>query len=418
LKKKIVIINQYGKTPNEFGATKHYDMAAHFASKGDYNIELWVCGISHSTGQRTPELAGFLFQSSTQINNFKLTKINSIKYRNNSLLRQINHTIFDFITCIKILLSKNISIIILSVPPISNFNVWAMKFKNIKFIVDLEDLWPLFMVEMGMKNKIAQNYMDIFSKYTYRCSDAIAPVSLGMLEYVKLIVGINKKMWVAPLGVDFETYNRTVKDYNLIKTKEWIYDFKIMYVGAHGKANDLYSVLNTIKIINSEKKLFNNDQKLSFIFIGDGNEKKSLIKYAKNNKINNVFFEDPVPAYMVPSYLIHSDICLTNLKKIDSFKLVRPNKLFQYMALGKPIICGIWGEASSIIVNEAKSGIYVDFQNNICAAKEIIKLVQDDDKLKTYGINGINYIKNKGDRKNILEKYYINVKKIINGEIL
>ena len=416
MRKKIVIINQYGITPDQPGATKHYDMAEYFSSKQKFDIEFWMCGYNHQTGKNHKDLKGFKFQSISLINKIKVVRIKSSRYRRSSILRQINHTIFDMLTSLKILFSQNIAVVILSVPPISNFNVWAIKLRNIKLVTDVEDLWPLFLIEMGMKNKAAIAYMNFFSNYLYNKSDAIAPVSSGMLDYVKSCLKSSKRTWVAPLGVNLDEYSKTVKDVELVQDNVWFNDFKILYIGAHGRANNLYPVLDTIKEIRKTNLKAYNGKSISFIFIGDGDDKDNLIKYANDNSIDGVYFENSIPGNMVPKYLIHADVCLTNLKKIESFKLVRPNKLFQYMALGKPIICGIWGESEKIVVRDAKSGIYVDFEDKVKAAKDTIEFVNNEKLLLNCSYNGIKYIEKNGDRKVIFEEYYKNIIKLLNEE--
>lgn len=151
--KKIVIINHYGITPDKPGATRHYDMAVNFASKKEYKVEFWMCGYNHHSGKNDAELKGCRLQYKYIMDDVKLVKIKSSRYRNSSVMRQLNIMVFDFITCMKILFSRNIEYIILSVPPISILNVWATKIRRIKLITDVEDLWPLFLKDMGLNKK-------------------------------------------------------------------------------------------------------------------------------------------------------------------------------------------------------------------------------------------------------------------------
>lgn len=351
--KKIVIINHYGITPDKPGATRHYDMAVNFASKKEYKVEFWMCGYNHHSGKNDAELKGCRLQYKYIMDDVKLVKIKSSRYRNSSVMRQLNIMVFDFITCMKILFSRNIEYIILSVPPISILNVWATKIRRIKLITDVEDLWPLFLKDMGLNKKIVIKYMNACADYTYNHSNAIEAVSNGMINYVNSRLKNNDiKMWLSPLGVDLSLYSdKEVKKID-VSNKQWKNDIKIMYIGAHGRANGLKQVIDVASLVQNEV------DNISFIIIGDGDQKKNLIEYANEKQVHNVYFEDSIPSSLVPSYLNLADICLTNLLKIESFKLVRPNKLFQYMAAKKPIICGIWGESEDII-EESKSGIYI-----------------------------------------------------------
>ncbi|MFL1471077.1 glycosyltransferase family 4 protein [Paraclostridium bifermentans] len=409
---KIVTINHYGVTPDMPGPSKNYEMAKYFSDKYDCKSEFWICGFSHYIGKLDESLGKLKIQSKKTIDKFSIVKIRSTPYRKNAFLRQLNITVFDIVTAIKILFSKDIDCIIMTAPPVTILNILATKIKKIKLIADVEDLWPLFLEDMGMKNKLAINYMNFGSEYMYNSADAIAAVSSGMLEYVSSKVRSNSKtMWISPLGVNVNEYINRKKNYELVDNKMWKNDYKIMYLGVHGRANDLITVLKTINTLNEKLTQIKIDKKISFIFVGEGDQKSKCMEYANSLKLNNVYFEDAVPNSLVPEYLAHADICLTNLMKIESFKLVRPNKLFQYMALGKPIISGIWGEFSEII-EEVQSGIYVDFTDEHQASNQIIEMLNDKSKLDEMSLNGVKYILEHGDRKKIFDTFYKNIRNI------
>ncbi len=413
---KIIIINHYGITPDLPGATKHYDMAKYVSKKERHKVEFWMCGYNHHTGKNHYKLKGLRLQASDEESNLKIVRLKSSPYRKSAILRQLNITLFDLLTALKVLFSKNVEAIILSVPPVSIFNVLAIKFRKIKLVTDVEDLWPLFLVEMGLNNQFAINYMETCSNYTYKVSDGIAAVSDGMVNFVKdKVDSKNKEIWLSPLGVNTKNYFNKVKNKSLIEGKPWENDFIIMYVGAHGRANDLSSVLQTIQEFNKFQINTNDGREISFVFIGDGDQKQNLIELSKNLGLGNVYFENAIPSNLVPDYLIHADVCLTNLKKIDSFKLVRPNKIFQYMALSKPIVSGIWGESKTII-EKANSGVYVDFTNYVEAARRIMQLINNKEKLFQYGANGKKYIEKYGNRDIIFETLYTKLIKIIKRE--
>lgn len=408
-KDKIVIINHYGVTPDLPGATKHYEMAKYFSDKQEYDIELWMCGFNHYTSKNHPNLNGFKLQSVEENEGFKSVRIKSTPYRNNKVARQLNTMIFDFITFWKILFSKNIKAVIISIPPNDVLNVLATRMRGIKVAMDLEDIWPLFLEDMGLKNKFAIWYLDKSADYFYRVTDKVLAVSQGMVDFAKKKVNNPKNVHLIPLGVNLDDYTNIEHDRKLFRDFSWKNDFKIMYLGAHGRANDISSVLNTIKEFN---RIYNEEKNVSFVFIGDGDQKERLIKEKENLNLNNVYFEDAVPGNLVPNYLSGADVCLTNLQKIESFKLVRPNKIFQYMALKKPIISGIWGESKNI-VEKSDSGIYVDFTDNEKAAQKIKAFIKNRSDLIEKGQNSFEYIAKEGDRKKIFEKAYQIIKTAI-----
>ena len=408
-KGKIVIINHYGITPDMPGATKHYDLAKYFADKDEYNIEFWMCGYNHVTGIYTDGLKGFRLQHKYKENGIKIVKIKSVPDWRGLFMRQLNIMVFDFISGIKLLFSRNIKCVILSMPPITFFATDAMLIRKIKMIADVEDLWPLFMADMGMKNRLAARYMEHFANHSYNASTAFEAVSNGMLGYVKgKIKNKSKKSWLAPLGVNLELTSGVV-DKGKIAKYFWKNDFVVMYAGAHGRANDLESVLYSIK--QFDKKYFKiNGKNIAFVFIGNGDNKQTLVNMSHEMGLKNVYFEDAVSSSEIPGILMNADVCLTNLRKIESFKLVRPNKIFQYMAAKKPILCGIWGEAAEV-VKEARAGIYVDFTNEK-AADQMYEFMSRSDLLQM-GDRGYRYVSEYGNREIIFEEFYKNVREII-----
>lgn len=402
-KEKIIIINQYGNTPDMPGNSRHYELAQYFAHKGDYEIELWLCGYNHATGKYIDELKHFHFQHKYTENGIRIVKIKSAPDWGGLVMRQFGIMLFDFITGIKLLFSRNIRGVVLSMPPITFFAIDAMQIRRIKMIADVEDLWPLFMEDMGVKNKIVSRYMEHYANRTYNAAVAVEAVSNGMLAYVKnKVKNKNKTFWLSPLGVNLDQSQGNA-DQKYIEQYLWKDDFIIIYAGAHGRANDIESVLKTIKEFN-KYNITVNGKKISFVFIGDGDNKAKLIKMKEKYKLENTYFESSVLGNVISQIMKNADVCLTNLKKVESFKLVRPNKIFHYMAAKKPILCGIWGEAQEI-VEKSGSGIYVDFSNASDAAEKIRNFIETAD-FEKYGENGYQYVNKYGNRSKIFEDFY------------
>src|SRR5699024_6570367 len=145
--KKIIIINHYGVTPDLPGATRHYEISKYFSSKKEYQIEFWNCGYNHYTAEFHESLKKFKLQSKENTEGFTTVRIKSTPYRNSKIARQLNITIFDLFTSFKILFSRNISLVILSTPPVTFFTVLALRVRNIFLVSDVEDLWPLFLID-------------------------------------------------------------------------------------------------------------------------------------------------------------------------------------------------------------------------------------------------------------------------------
>lgn len=399
--KKVIIVNHYGGTGEEMGTTRHFDMARELAKEKDVDVEYWICGYNHFTGQYHSSFnKWYKIYTKTQYENLKVIRIKSTKYnKKNSIFRQINISIFSFISGVKLLFTKNVKCCLISFPPLSFLNIIVAKIKKIKLIVDIEDLWPLFLQDMGLDNKLVVKIMEKVADYAYNSADIIQGVSLGILNYVNTrINNQHKKYILSPLGVNISEYSdKNSYDLSIIKSKDWNNKFKIMYIGALNPANNLLEVL---KLANAMREF----KEIAFIIIGDGGERENLIKYKEKYNLNNVYIEQPISSKDVPMYLSQANICITNLKKIESFKLVRPNKLFQYMAMSKLIISGIEGEFERIL-DEAQAGYTVDFSRIDDVKELIINLYNDPSIIDEKGKNGRLYIEEHGNRESIINNF-------------
>lgn len=399
-KKKVILINHYGITPDMPGATRNYDLAKYISENTEYDVEFWRCSVGHYVDKNQSEVNKPKVYMDGKL---KINGIRSISYRGNSIRRVLNMVIFDINTALKLLFSKDIKFVLLCVPPINFFNILAMRLRKIKLIVDVEDLWPLFLSDMDINNKAVLGVLRLAANHTYRTASAISAVSEGMLNYVRNEIDTDGKItWLSPLGVDISQYSGISTDTSFFNKYNWADDFVVMYIGAMGPANDLESVLRTIAVYNSLYSSEVRGKKLSFVFIGHGSAKDILETIRTELSLFNVYIEDGIPASLVPQFLVRANICLTNLKQVESFKLVRPNKLFQYMAAKKPILCGIWGEMQSI-VEATKAGVYVDF-NDYKMAAGLLRDIFERDDLDEMGERGFEYVSLFGDRNLIYKK--------------
>ena len=92
------------------------------------------------------------------------------------------------------------------------------------------------------------------------------------------------------------------------------------------------------------------------------------------------------------------------LKKLDLFLGAIPSKIFDALALSKPILLGVDGEAKSLFVDQGEAGIYFEPENEISLAKALIELENNPLKASAYGKSGNVFATKNFDRKNIAKK--------------
>ena len=104
------------------------------------------------------------------------------------------------------------------------------------------------------------------------------------------------------------------------------------------------------------------------------------------------------------------------LKKLDLFLGAIPSKIFDALALSKPILLGVDGEAKSLFIDQGRAGIYFEPENELSLAKALTELENDPLQASVYGKSGNIYANKNFDRKNIAKQLLNRIQKL-NSEL-
>jgi len=299
---------------------------------------------------------------------------------------------------------KNITkpdVLIVSSPspfPILNAYLWAKKF-DAKLIFEVRDLWPLTLIELGNFSKYNPFiiFMRLFEHFAYKHSDYVVSVLPRADEYM-ITHGMDRnKFFYIPNGIDLnEIDNSEPLDEKVIRKIPRDL-FIIGYAGAVGIANALEYLINAAHILKNNKGIF-------FVIVGNGGEKERLINMSRG--LNNLLFLGAVRKSQVQNILKFFDVCYISLKKIRLFRFgVSPNKLFDYMYAGKPIIYAV--NSGNNPVKDANCGISIEAENTNALVDAILKLFTMSKKQKELlGKNGKNYVIKHHTYENLAKKYF------------
>lgn len=256
---------------------------------------------------------------------------------------------------------------------------------GIPFILDVRDLWPETLVQLGGYSKFNPFVLilKLAELYMYRTANHIVTVLPNAAEYFVERGGKMESISWLPNGVD-----TTLIGGSLPRTLGST-PFVVAYAGAFGIANAIDSMLEAANILRV-KGYTKND--IEIRFIGDGPEKPRLISLAKSLGLTNVVFDDPVPKLDVFKVLLAADALILTLKDIDLYKYgMSVNKLYDYMATGRPVIFG--SRMGNNPVREAKAGVTVDPEDSRAMAEAMIELSKTSkSELQAFGERGRQYV--------------------------
>jgi len=274
--------------------------------------------------------------------------------------------------------------------PIWKAYFWAKRF-NSKLIFEVRDIWPLSIIELGGFKKINPFVvlLQITENFAYKVSDYVVSVLPNAFEHMKHHGLDLSRFKYIPNGIKIET---------LIKSEKVNKDvFKIGYAGTLGIANALKYLIYAANLIK--------ENNIEIHLLGNGPEKKALMKIVKDKNISNVYFHDAVPKNKVGIFLAKMDVLFIgwHYSKIYRFG-ISANKLFDYLASARPIIHSV--DAVNDPVFEARAGISVKPENSKEIADAILKLYKmPESKRNELGQNGRVFVKKYHSYEQLAKKY-------------
>jgi glycosyltransferase involved in cell wall biosynthesis len=150
---------------------------------------------------------------------------------------------------------------------------------------------------------------------------------------------------------------------------------------------------------------------VNFLIIGEGSEKQALKKEASTRRIKNLFFIDNISWQEIININQIINTNLVHLRNLELFKTVIPSKIFESMALKKPILAGLVGESLEII-KSSNCGVQVIPENANSLANEIVKLKNDPNLCDELSKNGFILVNERYNRKILAKKMINKIKQI------
>ena len=405
------MIHQYFLEKQDAGGSRFNEMTKIWASEG-HKVTV-IAGMIHANASKKyPRYKGkFFFKEEFSPNITVLRCHVSESYNVNFIGRLWGYFSFVFSSILGFFLKVKgpFDMVLVTSPPlfVGITGLVISKIMKIPLVFEVRDLWPESAIDTGvLTNKPIIKMAYWFEALMYKSASLINVLTPAFQKTLIEKKGINpSKIIMIPNATDFSLSDHLlpIVDREKLRTElGWTDKFVIVYVGAHGVANHLEQILDAADRLR--------DTNAFFVLIGDGMRKPDLKAKAKEMKLENVRFLDPVNKEKVFEYIIVSDAGASILKKVDTFKTIYSNKTFDYMGCKIPILMVIDG-ISKVLVEEAKAGIYVEPENAEDFSEKIIWMMNHQEETKKMGENGYAYAKLHMDRNVLGQKYLQNLLK-------
>ena len=255
------------------------------------------------------------------------------------------------------------------------------KIKRIPYIFEVRDLWPEVPIQMGaLKNKLIQKLAIKFERSIYKNAIHIIALSPGMKDGVlKQGIDSNKVSMIPNMAKIDEFWPREHNTEFLKQFKLRKDSFKVVYFGSMGLANGIDYVLDAISKLKEEASI-------DFIFIGYGIMTKEIKRRKEKENLENIYFLGNFNMNETSEIVNFCDVSLVTFSNLPILYTNSPNKLFDSLSAGKPIVVNSPGWTKDL-VEKNNCGIFVDQNSPEDFAEKIVKLKNSPEILRTMGVN-------------------------------
>jgi glycosyltransferase involved in cell wall biosynthesis len=391
----ILLIHQAFVAINEPGGTRHHELARYLSKRG-HHVTIIASPISYLTGTSSKQPSqDYPFTTSDHISIIRT-------YTYPALHRSFIHRILSFLSFmvssfIAGLQVKDVDLVWGTSPPIfQGMTAWVLsRLKNVPFLFEVRDLWPAFAVQIGvLQQPLLIRLSEWLEHFLYTHADRLVVNSPGFVSHVKARGA--DKVALIPNGTDPSMFDPQNNGSQFRISHGLEGKFLVLYAGAHGVSNDLEIVLKAAQQIADNPNI-------NIVFVGDGKDKPALMGKAVEMGLINVHFLPPVPKAEMGTALAAADACVAILKPIPLYSTVFPNKVFDYMAAGRPVILAIDGVIREV-VEKAGAGIFVSPGDPEALANTIKSLANNPKLCTELGQNGRNYVEMNYDRAKLADQ--------------
>jgi glycosyltransferase involved in cell wall biosynthesis len=380
--RRLWMVNQYAISPDMPGGSRHFELAR---ALGAYNWETSIIAtpFSHKTAEFLRPVSFRHPFANENAEGVTFRWLYSLPYSQNDWRRYANMLTFGLgLYPASLGLGEPDAVLGSSPHLLAALGAWAVaKRFSVPFLFEVRDLWPETLVQMGLRNPAIIGALSRIERFLYRQADLIPYLTEGIGEGIASKGVEREKLLFLPNASSRPLPLDAFERLRIRCQLGWEDDIVAIYAGAHGPANALEEVVAAARQLPESSRV-------RIVFVGDGPSKDALRVQAEG--LDRVTFMDSIPKSEIAAVLRAADIGLLSLRQTKVFEGARPNKLFDYLASGLPIISTIGGEVAHVLA-EAKAGTFSPPEK---LASTLLEWSRNPDQRRAMGRSGFEYVSN------------------------
>ncbi|MCA9215099.1 MAG: glycosyltransferase family 4 protein [Planctomycetales bacterium] len=401
---RITFFSHYFPPEVNAPATRVYENAVRWKREG-HEIKIITCQPNCPNGQVFEGYQNRFIKDYNEVDGLHVTRVWTFIAANAGKIRRSLNFLTYMVTAILAgIFGRRPDVIVATSPQF--FCAWAGvivgKIRGVPVIVEIRDVWPASIEAVGaFHNRPLLAILLWMERSLYKWSTEIVTVGDGYRDHITKRLGdTSKKISVVTNGVDLKKYVPQPIDESFLHQHDLEDKFVCAYVGTIGMAHGLSVVVRAAARL---KKQGVND--VVFLLVGDGADRAELEKLAAESAVDDmVRFLGIQPKTEVPKILASADLMLVHLRAQPLFKSVIPSKLFEIMAMQRPILIGVDGHARAI-VEEAHAGVFFPPESADDLVERLLELKESPDKLRDLSEAGRRYVDLNFNRDTLAAEY-------------
>ena len=396
----ILFLSHYFPPEVNAPASRTYENAKRWVRAG-HRVTVLTCHPSHPGGVVYPGFTNSV-HAWGEIDGIRVLRVGTYLSANKGFVKRTsNYVSFMFSAVTQCWRVRDVDLVVSTSPQFfcGMAGYFVSRLKRCPWVLEIRDLWPESIIAVGaIRNRRVIRALEGIESFLYRKADHIISLTKAFKRHITARGVDEEKVSIVTNGADLERYapggrmNEVRRELGLGEDV-----FLASYIGTHGMAHGLGTVLRAAKRLENEPSV-------RFLLVGDGAEREKLLHAREEMGLTNVIMLGQQPKERMPDFLAATDACLVLLIRSELFKTVLPSKIFEAMAMGRPIVLGVEGESREL-VEEGGCGLCIEPENDAALADAVLKLAQNPGLRRELGERGQDYVARNFDRETLAMRY-------------
>jgi len=365
-----------------------------------HDVTVVTCAPNHPTGALYPGYRNRMFQTATE-DGVRVIRIWTYLAANRGFARRTLSYLSYLVSATLALPFLPKTDIIVSTSPqffcgLAGFAAKILMRKP--WALEIRDIWPESIVTVGaIRQGLVTRALERLETMAYRGADLVAPVTDSFAPHIAERRGGPDGICVIKNGADLRLFVPHAPDPEFKRRLCGEARFVASYIGTHGMAHGLETILDAAELLRD-------DARILFLLVGDGAERARIEAMRTERGLANVRVLGQKPKAEMPGIWAATDVGLILLRRQDAFLKVLPSKMFEAMAMSRPIILGVGGEARRLL-EDARAGLAITPESAVELAAAVQRLANDPDLAARLGAQGRAHARAHFDREVLARRY-------------